>query len=182
MSKKDINKVMFSSWNDKWATPQDYFDKINEKYNFTLDACAAEDSFKCKNYYTEEINALKQDWNWRVFCNPPYSELRVWAEKCHFEINNNPKCELIAFLIPARTDTIAFHEYMYKKDNVEIDFIKGRLIFWTEWYWEYLWNNEYIDDWKWWKKLNTLYWKKWKKNSAPFPSMLVVFKNKNFKK
>jgi len=50
------NELMFSSNNDKWATPQEYFDKINERFNFNLDPCAAEDSYKCDMYFTEEYN------------------------------------------------------------------------------------------------------------------------------
>ena len=51
---ENTKNLMFSSGNDKWATPQDYFDKINKKYNFTLDPCAAEDSFKCERYFAEK--------------------------------------------------------------------------------------------------------------------------------
>ena len=144
--------LMFSSETDNWATPQDFFDKLNEKYNFNLDPCADKKNHKCNNYFTKEQNWLNQPWAleyWiksKVFCNPPYWRvLKDWVAKASAEIKQD-YCDLIVMLIPARTDTRYFHEYIYKKENVEIEFLKWRLKFWDS------------------------------KNSAPFPSMLVIFK------
>lgn len=47
-------ELMFSSQTDQWATPQDFFDKLNEEFHFTLDAAADEFNHKCKKYYTKE--------------------------------------------------------------------------------------------------------------------------------
>ena len=61
----------------------------------------------------------------RVFCNPPYGrELPKWVKKCYEESLNG---SLVVMLIPARTDTRWFHDYIYGK--AEIRFIKGRLRF-----------------------------------------------------
>lgn len=145
-------ELMFSSETDNWATPQDFFDKLNEKYNFNLDPCADEKNHKCNNFFTKEKNWLKQSWSleyWiqsKVFCNPPYWRvLKDWVAKASAEIKQD-YCDLIVMLIPARTDTRYFHEYIYNKENIEIEFLKWRLKFWDS------------------------------KNSAPFPSMLVIFK------
>ena len=46
--------LMFSSKTDKWETPQDFFDKLNDEFNFTLDVCALPENAKCSNYYTPE--------------------------------------------------------------------------------------------------------------------------------
>ncbi len=183
-------EIMFSSANDAWATPQNYFDKLNERFNFNLDPCAAEDSYKCNIYFTEKDDWLKQDWkitdkmlwliwnnrykNTNVFCNPPYSDLKSWIKKASEEIKKD-YCDQIVMLIPSRTDTIAFHEYIYNKEWVEIEFIKWRLIFWTDAYWEWLWEQEFTYDAKGNQKKNSLYKKYGKKNPAPFPSMLVKF-------
>ena len=136
------NKTMFSSLSDLWATPQDFFNKLNEEFHFTLDPCANDENHKCDKYYTEKENGLIQDWtNEIVFCNPPYGrEIGKWVAKCA-----ESKC-LSVMLIPARTDTRWFHQYIYNKS--EIRFIKGRLKFGNS------------------------------KNSAPFPSMVVIFNNK----
>lgn len=55
-------ELMFSSKSMEWATPQDFFDKLNEEFNFTLDPAADDFNHKCASYYTEEQNGLAQDW------------------------------------------------------------------------------------------------------------------------
>lgn len=141
-------EVMFSSQTDQWATPQDFFDKLNEEFHFTLDPCADEFNHKCEKYYTEEQDGLSQSWGKEtVFCNPPYGrEIGKWVEKAYAE--NLIGGSLVVMLIPARTDTKWFHDYIYNKHNVEIRFLKGRLKFGDS------------------------------KNSAPFPSMVVIFNSK----
>lgn len=135
---------MFSSITDMWATPQDFYDKLNEEFNFTLDPCATTENAKCERYFTPEINGLNQCWGGHnVFCNPPYGrEIYKWVKKAYEEAQN-PNT-IVVMLIPARTDTRWFHKFIYNKAK-EIRFIKGRLKFGNS------------------------------KNSAPFPSMIVIF-------
>lgn len=61
----------------------------------------------------------------RVFCNPPYSNLKAWVEKAYRESRQDNT--LIVMLIPARTDTKYFHDFIYNR--AEVRFIKGRLRF-----------------------------------------------------
>lgn len=120
--------VMFSSQTDQWSTPQDFFDKLNEEFHFTLDACADEFNHKCTKYYTKEQDGLLQDWQGEtVFCNHPYGnkETGIWTKKC-YEESLKPGTTVV-MLTPARTDRISFHKYIYGK--AEIRFIKGRLKF-----------------------------------------------------
>lgn len=49
-------EVMFSSKKMDWATPQDFYDKLNSEFHFTLDPCADESNHKCDRYYTERDN------------------------------------------------------------------------------------------------------------------------------
>lgn len=123
-----MNKnLMFSSKRMDWETPQDFFDKLNVEFHFTLDPCANEQNAKCKKFYTIEQDGLTQSWQGEiVFCNPPYGrELSKWVEKAYKE-SRKPNT-IVVMLIPARTDTKYFHQYIYKKS--EIRFIKGRLKF-----------------------------------------------------
>ena len=123
-----MNKnLMFSSERMDWETPQDFFDKLNVEFHFTLDPCANEQNAKCKKFYTIEQDGLAQSWQGEiVFCNPPYGrELSKWVEKAYKE-SRKPNT-IVVMLIPARTDTKYFHQYIYKKS--EIRFIKGRLKF-----------------------------------------------------
>lgn len=121
-----INKGLFSSNSDEWTTPQDFYDKLNKRFNFNLDPCATPENAKCNKYFTIKDDGLKQDWSgFRVFCNPPYGRnISKWVEKCYYEAQ---KGTLIVMLIPARTDTAYFHDYIYHK--ADIKFIRGRLKF-----------------------------------------------------
>ena len=135
--------VHFSSKTDNWATPQDFFDELDEEFQFTLDPCASPDNAKCEKYFTKEENGLIQSWAGEtVFMNPPYGRaIKDWVKKAYDESKQGAT---VVCLLPARTDTRWFHDYIYEK--AEIRFIKGRLKFGGA------------------------------KNSAPFPSMVVIFR------
>ena len=137
-------KVLFSSKEEKWATPQDFFDKLNDEFHFTLDAAASPDNAKCANYFTEEQDGLAQSWGGHtVWCNPPYCrKAGLWVKKA-YEEHQRTGCTVV-MLLPSRTDVRWFHDYILGK--AEIRFIKGRLKFGGN------------------------------KNSAPFPSIVVIYR------
>lgn len=140
-----MNKeVMFSSKKNEWETPQELFNKLNKEFSFTLDPCATPENAKCKKYYTIKENGLEQNWQGEtVFCNPPYGRtIKTWVKKCYEESKKHNT--IVVMLIPARTDTSYFHDFIYNKAK-EIRFLRGRLKFGNS------------------------------KNSAPFPSMVVIF-------
>ena len=112
---------------DDWCTPIELFNKLNEKYKFTLDPCSSEENHLCNKYYTKEQNGLVQDWSKDVvFMNPPYGrELPKWIKKAYEE---SQKGATVVCLIPARPDTIYWHDYIFPYAN-NIWFIKGRLHF-----------------------------------------------------
>lgn len=123
-----INEGLFTSNTNEWATPQKFFDELNDEFNFTLDPCATIENAKCRKFFTKEEDGLLQSWKGeRVFCNPPYGrEISKWVKKAFDEVCSN-ECELVVMLIPSRTDTSYFHEYIYQKFDVR--FIRGRLHF-----------------------------------------------------
>lgn len=123
-----INEAMFTSKTNEWATPQAFFDELNKEFNFTLDPCATPQNAKCARYFTKEIDGLSQSWRDEiVFCNPPYGrDLSKWVAKAYTETLSGG-ATLVVMLIPARTDTSYFHDYIYKKH--EVRFIRGRLHF-----------------------------------------------------
>lgn len=118
--------ALFSRDSDEWETPAELFEILNDEFHFTLDACATDDNHKVDKYFTKMDDGLKQDWSgYRVFCNPPYSEIGKLVRKAYYE---GLKAEtLVCLLIPARTDTRWFHDYILHRS--EIRFIKGRLRF-----------------------------------------------------
>ena len=130
---------LFSSKTDMWETPQNFFDELNKEFRFTCDVCAIEENAKCAKFYTPEQDGLKQTWGGVCWMNPPYGrEIGKWVKKA-----SESKATVVC-LLPARTDTRWFHDYIYGK--AEIRFVRGRLKFGGS------------------------------KNSAPFPSMVVVFR------
>lgn len=133
--------VHFSSKTDLWETPQDFFDKLNKEFAFTLDVCALSQNAKCKRFITPEADGLQVGWKGEIcWMNPPYGRyIGRWVAKAAMR-----EARTVVCLLPARTDTKWFHDYIYGK--AEIRFIKGRLKFGDS------------------------------KNSAPFPSMIVIFK------
>jgi len=138
-------ELMFSSKTDLWSTPQDFFNELDREFHFGIDVCATEENAKCKNFYDKKTDGLKQNWGGygTIWCNPPYGkEIACWVEKA---AQTSQSGETVVMLLPARTDTKWFHEYIYNK--AEIRFVKGRLKFGDA------------------------------KASAPFPSMIVVFRN-----
>lgn len=84
-------ETMFSSKTDLWATPQDFYDKLNSEFHFTLDPCATPHNAKCVKFYTKEQDGLRQDWGGNtVFCNPPYGrDIYAWVRKCFMEAQKN---------------------------------------------------------------------------------------------
>lgn len=140
--------VHFSSVTCLWNTPQDFYNILDEEFNFTLDPCCLPHTAKCDTFFTPETNGLVQDWGGHsVFVNPPYGrDMLPWIIKGYEESQKeNTK---VVMLIPARTDTQWFHDYCVRG---EIRLLKGRLKFVND-------DGEVG-------------------NSAPFPSMVVVFGN-----
>ncbi len=122
-----MNKSLFSSSKVEWETPQEFFEQLDAEFQFRLAPCSTHDNAKCQKHYTLAENGLIQDWGGEsVFCNPPYGrQMPKWIEKCAKE-STKPNT-IVVMLIPARTDSHAFHEYIYH--NAEIRFVRGRLKF-----------------------------------------------------
>lgn len=118
-------EVLFSRKSDEWETPPELFAELNKEFSFDLDPCATAGNAKCARYFTLEDDGLAQNWGGcSVFCNPPYSNIKAWVKKAAEEAQRGA---LVVMLIPARTDTRWFHDYIYHK--AEIRFIRGRLRF-----------------------------------------------------
>lgn len=126
--------VKHSSWlfpidqtnsTDEWSTPWSMFRRWNELFRFTLDAAASAPNAKCERFFSKEDNGLNQSWSgFRVFCNPPYSQVDKWMEKASREAK---KGTFIVYLVFARIDTEWFHRYAVKADYVIS--LRGRLTF-----------------------------------------------------
>lgn len=158
-----VDKVLFSSQSEEWHTPKTLYYYLNAMFHFDLDPCTTEDNpLGARKFFTKKDNGLKQQWNdvKNVFINPPYNRaIEKWLYKAQLEVYEGRVKNAVVMLLPARTDTKWFHQYIYNteehrvRDHVEVWFLKGRLKFGGA------------------------------KNSAPFPSMVVIFsRNRRNKK
>jgi len=146
-----INSGLFTSNDDTWTTPRNFFDKYDAVYNFGLDAAALKTSALCTKYFgpdhenPEYRDALTADWvkaseGLPVWLNPPYGRsIKGFVAKADLESKRGGVT--VVCLVPARTDTAWFQDYCLPHD---VTFIRGRLKFGDA------------------------------KNSAPFPSAVVV--------
>ncbi|KKN24265.1 hypothetical protein LCGC14_0896580 [marine sediment metagenome] len=122
-----LNRSLFSSATGEWETPQDVFDALDAEFGgFDLDPCATPENAKCSNYYTQEEDGLAKPWRGKVFVNPPYGRgIKWWIRRCYVAAGST--ASLVVALIPSRTDTAWWHDYVMKAS--EIRFIRGRLHF-----------------------------------------------------
>lgn len=130
--------------NGVWVTPKEFFEPLRAEFNLEIDSAASLENAMLPVFWDESQDALTQDWlGKRVWCNPPYtrSVIYKWVEKCA-----TGGASVCVALLPARTDTRWFHNFIYQKPNAEIRFIKGRIKF------------------------------SGMKGSGKFPSMVVIFK------
>lgn len=140
-----LSKALFSSTKEDWATPQDFFDKLNEEFHFDLDPCADAENAKCKEYFTKEENGLLKDWGGGVASSAIHhtaEHQRANGSGSVTKKRRSPE-RLSLHLFRRELTQGFFHDYIYHK--AEIRFIKGRLKFGGC------------------------------KDAAPFPSMVVIF-------
>jgi site-specific DNA-methyltransferase (adenine-specific) len=148
------NALMFSSKSDEWSTPQATFDALHAEFDFQIDLAASAENAKCSGFYSKDMDSLAQAWHVvaaRGWLNPPYSR-GLCGKFIAKAAEERRKGFLTVMLLPARTDTKAFHAHIYDaalwqpRIGVEIRFLPGRLKFGGC------------------------------KDAVPFPSMVVVFR------
>lgn len=145
-----MNEVLLSSKNMSRCTPPQFFNELDQEFHFDLDPAATKKSAKCARFFTPTDNGLERDWGCCVFCNPPYGRaIQDWVLK-GYEESQKPGTTVV-MLIPARTDTSYFHDYIFHGKADEVRFLRGRLKFTDE-------------------DGNT-------KDAAPFPSAVIVWRS-----
>ena len=115
---------------DNRATAPEIFEPLHRRFRFTVDACASPDNAKLERFYSEADNGLIQSWaGERVWCNPPYSNIRPWVEKAWAD-----PAELVVILVPAnRTEQRWWQELIEphrdRDDTLRVEFLPGRIRF-----------------------------------------------------
>lgn len=69
-----INKVLYSSENEVWETPQDLFNRLNDEFHFDIDVCATPENAKCSKFFSPLDDGLSHDWQGVCWMNPPYGK------------------------------------------------------------------------------------------------------------
>jgi phage N-6-adenine-methyltransferase len=146
--------ALFSGKYTEYGTPECLYHELNSKFHFTLDAATTEDNpLGTPKFYTKKDNGLTKSWAGEsVFLNPPYGrDISLWVRKAFDSIYvDRLKAKLVVLLLPCRMDTEWMHRYILHTKNSEIEFVRGRLKF---------------------KSIHNI-----KDNTAPFPSLICIFK------
>lgn len=154
---------LFSRASDEWSTPELLFNALDAEFDFALDVAASEDNHKCPLWlgptniasnYRDGLSfpwrLLLQNTTCAAWMNPPYSKVGPFMKKAA-EQTYQGGCTVVA-LVPSRTDTKWWHAHVWDNEKhrprpgIEIRYIKGRLKFGDS------------------------------KNSAPFPSVVIVMR------
>jgi site-specific DNA-methyltransferase (adenine-specific) len=112
-----------SSANHEWGTPRAIFDPLHAEFGFTVDAAASAQNALLPRFWSYMDDGLAQDWdNEIVWCNPPYGlAQRDFIRKAAESRGTS------VLLIPARTDTRVWHEFIH--GMAEVRFLRGRVSF-----------------------------------------------------
>lgn len=110
-----INKGLFSSQRLNWKTPKAVYQILDAEFDFDFDPCPVDPDF----------DGLEVEWGGVNYVNPPFGrEIGKWIKKGYEEWQ---KGKTVVFLIPSRTDTKYWHDYIMNASQIR--FIKGRLCF-----------------------------------------------------
>ncbi len=162
-------EVHFSSKKKDYGTPWDLFNELNEEFGFTVDVCANEDNKKLDNYFSEEDNAFKQDWSKHIcWMNPPYGNPEYpCKENCQKKICQE-RGYCISEYIPGIKDWIKKAYEESQKGATVVCLLPARTD--NKWFHSYIYKKAEI------RFLEGRIKFIGAENSAPFPSMIVVFK------
>jgi site-specific DNA-methyltransferase (adenine-specific) len=109
-----LTSGLFSSTTPHWATPKALYEQLDAEFRFDDDPCPLHGE-----------GGFDREWGRCVFVNPPYGrEITAWVRRAYEE---SLKGKTVVCLVPSRTDTRWWHEYVMKA--WQIRFIRGRLHF-----------------------------------------------------
>ncbi len=111
----DFTKSRISG-HDSHATPQAFYDQLNDEFNFNDDPCPLDGELIS--------DGLSRPWGTSVFMNPPYSKPAPWCQRAYEE---SLQGKTIVGLLRGDTSTKWFHDWVYP--YAELRFIRGRLNF-----------------------------------------------------
>lgn len=121
-----MSKYNYDYIENDYKTPPELYQKALKKFmlnQFTLDTCCTDENIPALDYYKKgKADGLTERWFNFSWCNPPFNECKKWIEKAYKE--NQERDIEIAMLIPARTETKYWHDYILHNPKVEIEFLR----------------------------------------------------------
>jgi phage N-6-adenine-methyltransferase len=124
--KSRLTQGLFTSRTEEWETPEYVFLALKKEFDFQIDVCATSENAKCKVFFDKSVDGLKREWSpFRCWMNPPYGrDIARWMKKAFTE---SQRGALVVCLIPSRTDTRWWHDWVMKSS--EVRFVSGRISF-----------------------------------------------------
>lgn len=117
---------------DDLGTDPALFARLDARFHFTLDVAATPANAKCDRYFTLADDGLGEEWaGERVWCNPPYSQIRAWVEKAWAEWGEGCwRPELIVMLLPANRTEQGWWQDLVEPHRASaffhVEFLRGR--------------------------------------------------------
>jgi len=117
------------SKNNEWETPDYVFNKLHDEFQFNFDLCATLENAKVSTYTSDALNYDPHEAGLNIWCNPPYSfPIKDKIIKKCYELSLHDHVNVVVMLIPAATETRAFHDIIWKYAD-EIRLIDTRIRF-----------------------------------------------------
>lgn len=121
-----MNKYNYEYKENEYKTPPELYQIALERFGrveFALDTCCSDDHIPAIMHYSlPHKDGLALPWVNYCWCNPPYNDCCKWVEKAYNE--NKERGINIAMLLPVRTETKYWHEYILYNPRVEIKFLR----------------------------------------------------------
>jgi len=144
--------------NDTWETPKQLLLDFcfHNKIYPTLDVCTTKrinKRLQFPRFFTKQSSALKKEWKEDFFMNCPYKTKGAWIAYAYEQANKH-RVDGVCLTF-AKTDTKWWHLFVENNPMAEVHFVKSRIKF-------------HING-------------KPSKNSAPYPSVWIIFRGKQLK-
>jgi phage N-6-adenine-methyltransferase len=124
----DKEKVALSEKSIEWEAPPEIFEPLHKEFGFTLDVCANIQNTKCERYFDLETDGLSKEWKGVCWMNPPYGRtVKHWIKKALDEADRGNATTVC--LIPAKTNTNWWWDYILACKFCEVRWVRGRVKF-----------------------------------------------------
>lgn len=116
---------------DAYETPQPWFDAFQREFGeFEVDVAATATNKRCPKFFADAFAVM----NWhrfgqRFWCNPPYSAVGPWFEKCHSEFLASGKTITIVMLVLTPNGETYWRHFVTDGHAATVYLVHGRISF-----------------------------------------------------